>query len=63
MAKLIVIRKHKDMIEIRDAQGNLIADILVAKSSRSSSVNLSIKADETVSINKVSQTLRPKVAG
>lgn len=54
MPKNIVIRKHKDKIEIRDENENLIVDIIVANSSKTSSVNLSLKATErTTSIEKV----------
>lgn len=55
MAKNIVIRKGKNKIEIRDEDGDLICDIVIADSSRSSSVNLSLQADRKYGIDKVSQ--------
>lgn len=61
MAKNIIIRKGRNKIEICDADGNLICDIIVAESSRSFSVNLSIQADRRYVINKVKQ--RPPQAG
>lgn len=57
MAKQIVIRKGRNKIEIRDANGNLICDIIVADSSRSFSVNLSVQADQKYAINKVQQNI------
>lgn len=57
MAKNIIIRKHVDKIEIRNEEGDLIVDIIIAGSSRTTSVNLSLKATErTTSMKKVSQT-------
>ena len=59
MAKNIVIHKHRDKIEIRNKEGDLVVDIIVAKSSKTSSVNLSLKAVErTTLITKVPQTDR-----
>ena len=57
MAKNIIIRKHVDKIEIRNEEGDLIVDIIVAGSSRTTSVNLSLKAtNRTTLIMKVPQT-------
>jgi len=57
MPKNIVIRKYKDKIEIRTEKGDLVVDIVVANSSKTSSVNLSLKATErTTLITKVPQT-------
>ncbi len=58
MAKNVIIRKHEDKIEIRGPKGDLIVDIIVAKSSRTTSVNLSIQADEKYAIDKTRQTKR-----
>ncbi len=61
MAKQIVIRQGRDKIEIRDVDGDLICDIVVADSSRTLSVNLSIQADRKYAIDKVQQTDRTAV--
>ena len=51
--KTIVIRKNRDKIEINDASGKLLLDIIVAGSSKTSSVNLSFKAhDDTLKIER-----------
>jgi len=52
MAKNIVIRKHKDKIEIRK-DGELIADIIIAKSSRTRNVSLAIQAEQNIRINRI----------
>jgi len=52
MAKNMVIRKHKDKIEIRK-DGELIADIIIAKSSRTCNVSLAIQAKQDVRINRI----------
>ena len=52
MAKNIIIRKDKDKIEIRK-DGELIADIIIAKSSRTTSVSLAIKADLDIEIFRI----------
>ena len=53
MAKNIIIRKDKDKIEIRK-DGELIADIIIAKSSRTCNVSLAIQAEQNVRINRIS---------
>ena len=57
MAKQIVIRKHKDKI-VLSIDDKPIADIVVAKSSRTESVNLSIQANLDVKIEKHELTER-----
>ena len=52
MAKTIIIRKGKDKIVIRK-NGELIADIIIASSSRTASVNLAVYADQTVRIDRI----------
>lgn len=54
MAKNIIIRQHQDKI-VLSVNGKTIADIIVAKSSRTTSVNLSIQADLDVKIEKQRQ--------
>ena len=57
MAKNMIIRKHVDKIEIRNEEGDLIVDIIIAGSSRTTSVNLSLEATErTTLLKKVPQT-------
>ena len=56
MAKQIIIHKHRDKIEIRDPNGDLICDIIVADSSRTQSVNLSVQANRKFMIDKVRQS-------
>lgn len=51
MAKNIVIRKHRDKIVLRK-DGDVFADIVVANSSRTESVNLSIESPPDVEIQK-----------
>ena len=53
MAKLICIRKSQHKI-VLTLNGEIIADIAIANSSRSSSVNLSIDAPSDVQIDKAS---------
>ncbi len=55
MAKQIVIRKGRDKIVLSKFDGEQIADIVVADSSRTESVNLSIQADMDVKIKKQRQ--------
>ena len=52
MAKVIVIRKSKDKIMLSKFDGEPIADIVIADSSRTTSVSLSIQADLDVKIEK-----------
>ena len=52
MAKNIIIRKGKDKIEICK-DGELIADIIIAKSSRTCNVSLAIQAEQDVRINQI----------
>ena len=52
MAKLICIRKSQHKI-VLTLDGKIIADIAIANSSRSSSMNLSIEAPDDVKIDKV----------
>ena len=52
MAKTLIIHKNMDKIEIRK-NGELIADIIIASSSRTASVNLAIKADMDIEIKRV----------
>lgn len=56
--KTIIIRKFKDKVEIRNKLGELILDIIVAHSSKTKSVNLSFKANDSISINRVTQNSR-----
>jgi len=53
MAKVICIRKYQDVIELK-LHNEVIANIVIAKSSRTSSVNLSIESPSKVKINRVS---------
>jgi len=53
--KNILIHKHRDKIEIRNKLGKLILDVQVANSSKTNSINLSFKALDSVSINRVDQ--------
>ena len=55
MAKQIVIRKGRDKIVLSKCDGEKIADIAVAASSRTNSVNLSIQADLDIKIEKQHQ--------
>jgi len=52
VAKNIIIRKNKDKIEIRK-DGELIADIIIASSSRTTSVSLAVQAEQNVRINRI----------
>ena len=52
MAKNIIIRKNKDKIEIRK-DGELIADIIIAKSSRTCNVSLAIQAKQNIRIDRI----------
>ena len=52
MAKNIIIRKDKDKIEIRK-DGELIADIIIAKSSRTCNVSLAIQAEQNIRIDRI----------
>ena len=52
MAKNMIIRKHKDKIEIRK-DGELIADIIIANSSRTTSVSLAVQAKQNIRINRI----------
>jgi len=52
MAKQIIIHKFKDKITLSKFDGEKIADIIIAKSSRTASVNLSIAADLDIKITK-----------
>ena len=54
MAKLIVIRKSQDKITLVE-NNKVIADIIIADSSRTTSVNLSIRANDNIKISKVPQ--------
>lgn len=55
MAKQIVIRKGRDKIILSKFNGEPIADIVIADSSRTTSVNLSVRADLDVKIDKQKQ--------
>ena len=55
MAKQIVIRKGRDKIVLSKFDGERIADIVIADSSRTTSVNLSVQADLDVEIKKKRQ--------
>ena len=55
MAKQIVIHKSRDKIVLSKSDGGPIADIVIADSSRTTSVNLSIQADLDVKIEKRQQ--------
>ena len=52
MAKNMIIRKDHDKIEIRK-NGELIADIIIAKSSRTTSVSLAVQAKDNVGIFRI----------
>jgi len=57
MAKVMFIEKHKDRVEIRDASGDLLVDVMVANSSRSKQVNLSFKIhNKDLKINRTKAT-------
>ena len=53
MAKNLIIRKGIDKIEIRKFDGELIADIIIANSSRTTSVSLAVQADLDIEIRRV----------
>ncbi len=55
MAKNIVMRKGVDKIKITDGNNCLICDIIIANCSRTSSVNLSIQADQKYRIRKTTR--------
>lgn len=56
MPKNIIIRKGRNKIEIRDTDGSLICDVIIAESSRTFSANLSVKASKRYVISNVSQS-------